>query len=314
MNPFLSVILAVHNGENFVAATLESVRMQHNDEIEVVFVDDASTDRTLEIARNFAETLPMRIITPGRNLGLPAATNTGLREARGEWVCLLDHDDLWLPGRIARLRREMDSAKGALVLHNAMFIGPDGQRLGPWTCPLSEGDVPPDQFVERLLVQNFIAKPSAAFRRKAAIESGGMDETCQVCDDWDLWLRLGALGPVRFIAETLSAYRVHPTSRTSLRKLAPNEWEQQSTMVLDRHLSKWTGTGKRRASVERAARASVTVNSSLIAASRGEPAKPLAVFLELLSLGPAAGHRYLRDSRIVQRVSPRLKLLRSRTS
>jgi GT2 family glycosyltransferase len=314
VNPFLSVILAVHNGENFVAATLESVRMQHNDEIEVVFVDDASTDRTLEIARNFAESFPMRIITPGRNVGVAAATNIGLREARGEWACLLDHDDLWLPGRIARLWGEMKSTKCALVLHNAMIINPDGQRLGPWTCPLSEGDVPPDQFIERLLVQNFIAKLSPVFRLRDALDTGGVDESIIVCYDWDFWLRLGSLGPVRFIAETLSAYRVHPTSLTVSRKLAPNEWEQQLTIVLDRHLSKWTGTGKRRASVERAARASITVNSSLIAATRGEPAKPLAVFLQLLSLGPAGWRLYLRDSRIVQRLSPRLKLLRSKTS
>ncbi len=201
----------------------------------------------------------------------------------------------------------MESAEGALVLHNAMFVGPDGRKLGPWTCPLPEGVVPPNRFIERLLVQNFIAMPSPVFRRSAAIHSGGLDEALWFSADWDFWLRLGALGPVHFIAETLSAFRVHPESQTAARKLLPNEWEQQLTKVLARHLQKWAPPGKLRASVERVALASIAVNSSLSATSRGEPVKPSAVLLRLLALGPSGWHRYLRDSRIVQRVRSRLK-------
>jgi SAM-dependent methyltransferase len=202
----------------------------------------------------------------------------------------------------------MEAAKGALILHNAMFVGPDGQKRGPWTCPLSEGDVPPERFIERLLIQNFIAINSPVFRRKEALETGGLDEALWFSADWDLWLRLGALGPVRFIAETLTAFRVHSASLTAARKLLPNEWEQQLAVVLDRHLSNWSHAGKHRASVKRVAMASIAVNSALSAAFRGESTKPLTVLLELLSLGPAGWRRYLRDSRIVQRVGSRVKL------
>jgi hypothetical protein len=204
----------------------------------------------------------------------------------------------------------MESAVGALVLHNAVFVGPDGRRLGPWTCPLPEGVVPPDRFIERLLVQNFIAKASVVFRRSAAIRSGGLDEADMVSADWDLWLRLGALGPVRFIAETLSAYRVHPASITVARKLLPDEWGQKLTIVHARHAQNWAAPGKLRTSVERVARASIAVNGLLAAASRGESVKPWPVLLKLLALGPAGWHRYLRDSRIVQRVRSRLKVRR----
>ena len=302
--------MPTYNGERFVAAALESVRDQHDDRIELVIVDDGSTDRTLDIVRGFAGALPIRLITPGRLGNWVAATNLGLREATGDWACFLHQDDLWLPGRLKRLRSEMESSQGALIIHNAMYVGPNGQALGPWTCPFSEGEVPTNQFIERLLVQNFIAIPSPVFRRDAVIHSGGLDEALWFSADWDLWLRLGALGPVRFIAETLSAFRVHPASQTAARKLQPNEWQQQLTTVLARHLESWPITGRLRTSVERVAMASIAVNSALSAASRGEPVKPAAVLLQLLALGPWGWHRYLRDSRIVQRVSSRLKVQR----
>jgi len=310
MTPFLSVVMPVHNGENFIAAALESVRGQNAEGIELVVVDDGSTDRTVEIARDFAKSIAIRIISPGRIGNWVAATNLGLREATGEWVCFLHHDDLWLPGRIARLRAEMEKASGPLILHNAMFVGPDGQKLGPWTCPLAEGVVPSDQFVERLLVQNFIAIPSPVFRRSAVIESGGLDEALWYTADWDLWLRLGTMGPVLFIAETLSAFRVHPTSMTVARKLSPGEWEHQLSTVLARHLTGWAAGKRHRKSVERAARASIAVNCLLAAASRKEPVRPARASLQLLALGPLGWHRYLRDSRIVERVQSRLKVQR----
>jgi len=298
--------MPTYNGERFLAAALGSVVGQHEG-TELVIVDDGSTDRTLDIVRDFASVLPIRLITPGRIGNWVAISNLGLREAKGDWACFLHQDDLWRPGRLARLWGEMENTEGALVVHDAMFVGPDGQELGPWTCPFSDGTVLPDRFTERLLVQNFIAIPSPVFRRSLAIRSGGLDESLWYSADWDFWLRLGALGPVRFIAEKLSAFRVHPASQTAARKVLPNEWELQLKTVLDRHLQDWSVSGSLSGPVERAAMASVAVNSALSTASRGGQIKPSVVFRTLLALGPSGWHRYLRDSRIVQRVRSRLK-------
>jgi GT2 family glycosyltransferase len=315
LKPFLSVVMPAYNGEKFIAEALESVRQQHREGIEVVVVDDGSTDGTIDIVRSVADVLPIRLITPGRLGNWVAVSNLGLREATGEWACFLHQDDLWLPGRLATLWTEMERNVGALIIHNAMFVGPDGQKLGPWTCPLPasclrESSVPPDLFIEHLLVQNFIAIPSPIFRRSTVIDSGGLDEALWFSADWDLWLRLGAMGPVRFIAETLSAFRVHPASQTAARRVLPREWEEQLATVLARHLQVWPITGKLRTSVENASEASIAVNCALSAASRGEPVKPFPVLVQLLALGPAGWHRYLRDSRIVQRVASRLKAQR----
>jgi GT2 family glycosyltransferase len=308
VRPLLSVVMPTYNGERYITAALESVREQQDDGVEVVVVDDGSTDRTLDIVRDFAGVLPLRLILPGRVGNWVAITNVGLREAAGEWACFLHQDDLWLPGRMKRLRREMASCDEALIVHDALYVGPDGRGLGPWTCPLAEGKVVPDLFVERLLIQNFIAIPSPVFRRNAAIDTGGLDEKLWFSADWDLWLRLGTLGPVQFIAEQLSAFRIHPASQTAARKLQANEWEQQLTTVLDLHLKSWPVTGRVRTAVERVALASIQVNSALAAASRGEDVRPAAALRHLLALGPSGWHRYLRDSRIIQRVGARLRV------
>jgi glycosyltransferase involved in cell wall biosynthesis len=311
LKPLLSVVMPTYNGERFIAAALESIGDRDNDEIELVIVDDGSTDHTLDIVRRYAGTLPFRLITPGRLGNWVAATNLGLREATGHWACFLHQDDLWFPGRLKRLHREMESHQGPLIIHDAMYVGPDGRELGPWTCPFSRGgDIPSNEFIERLLVQNFIAIPSPIFRRDAVIDSGGLDEALWFSADWDLWLRLGALGPVRFLGETLCGFRVHPASQTAARKLQPNEWEDQLTTVLDRHLERWPVTGPLRTSVEQIARASIAVNSALSAASRGEPVRPTAVLFQLLALGPWGWRKYFRDSRIVQRVRSRVKIRR----
>lgn len=311
MSPSISVIIPTYNGEEFIGAALESVREQYCEEIEIVVVDDGSTDRTIEIVSEFEKIIPIRLITPGRIGNWIATTNLGLREARGEWACFLHQDDLWLPGRVAKVLEELAQAEGAMVFHNAVFIGPDGQRLGPWKCPFSAGVVSPSQFVEHLLIQNFIAITSPVFRRDAALDSGGMDDSLWFTADWDLWLRLGAMGPVRFLDEPLTAFRVHSSSQTVARNIQQGEWEHQLATVFDRHFARWPAPKKTRQKVRRAAMASNLANATLASRFRGESGDLARLLLRLLVLGPSGWRRYLRDSRILERVGARLKVRKS---
>ena len=308
MSPLLSVVMPTYNGERYLAPALESLLGQLDGGVELVVVDDGSTDGTVELVERLTRGTTTRVLRPGRLGNWVAATNLGLREARGEWACFLHQDDLWLPGRLARLRAVLPTARGALVVHDTRFVDPGGALLGHWTCPLPAGDVEPDAFVERLLVQNFVSINAGTFRRAAALEQGGLDERLWFSADWDLWLRLAGSGPVRVLREELGAYRVHPESQTAARKIGAGEWEDQLGSVLDRHLAAWPVAGGRRGAVERAARCSISVNSALAVAARGGRVawRPLAA--RLLGLGPPGWRRYLRDSRIVQRLAPRLRL------
>jgi hypothetical protein len=308
MAALLSVVMPTYNGERYLAAALQSVLAQADADLELVVVDDGSSDGTVALLERLTAGTRTRLLRPGRLGSWTAASNLGLREARGEWACFLHQDDLWLPGRLARLRAELPHAGGALLLHHARYVDPSGAPLGEWRCPLPAGEVASRDLVERLLVQNFIAMPSPLFRREAALAGGGLDERLWFSADWDLWLRLGAAGPIRFLDETLAAFRLHPESQTVARPVGAGEWAAQLETVLERHMAAWPETGPLRRRVEQAARASVAVNATLAASARGAASAFGPVLLQLAALGPVGWHRYLRDSRLVERLGARLRL------
>jgi hypothetical protein len=301
--------MPVYNGGKYIAAALDSVQKQA-DSIEMIVIDDGSSDQSLDIVHQYESRMPLQVLSPGRMGSWIEVTNLGLQRCSGEWVCFLHADDMWLPGRIACLRRELDSSCH-MMLHNASFVSPQGNYLGAWSCPLPNGTVCSEEFLEHLLVQNFIAICSPLFRRETATKLGGLDPTLWHTADWDLWLKLGLQGPVRFIPETLGAFRIHPEAQTVARRLGPGEWNQQLTTVFDRYFPLWSGTGNKREAVQRVARVSFSVNSALAMAARGESLRWGTPLLEFSKLGPLGWSRYLRDSRIFERVRSRLKLQRA---
>ena len=310
MKPTLSVITPVFNGENYVTAALESIRSQQADDIEVIVIDDGSTDRTVEVVRDFSSKnqLNVKLLTPGRLGNWIAATNLGLRQAQGEWACFLHHDDQWLPGRMDATRRDIDKARGVMILSDAIFVGPDGRYLGDWTCPLSATEVPSLKAIEPLLIQNYIAICAPVFKRQFVLDTGGLDESLWHTADWDLWLRLAAAGPVRFTQKKLTAVRVHPESITVSRAIKPGEWMRTLTDVIDRHVASFDVPPARKHKVLRYAMLNAEVNTALSTAVRGGSVNWATLIFKLAALGPLGWHRYLRDTRFVQRVGARLKV------
>ena len=299
-DPWLSIVMPVWNGERYLTEALQSIRQQGGSGFEVIAVDDGSTDSSPRILHSWEDLLPLRVVRRERGGNWVAATNVGLREARGVYACFLHQDDLWLPGRLGALEREA-AYEPALILHPALFVGPDGKRLGEWRCPLAAGEVDPAFFAARLLVQNFVAIPAPAFRRDAALQNGGLDEALWYTADWDLWLRLASAGRIRYLRSAFAAFRVHSASQTVVRNdLA--ERRRQLEAVLERHGAKAS------AGIRRAARFSLEVNVALAALAGGArpPWRPLLAALSRLGL--AGTIRYLRDSRISERVGARLRL------
>ena len=166
--------------------------------------------------------------------------------------------------------------------------------------------MPAPQFLERLLVQNFLAMPSPVFSRNAALPEG-LDEDLWYTADWDLWLRLGARGPVRSLVEPLAAFRIHPASQTMARERT--DLGRQLRAVLARHFGPWAATVSSPLAerVRKVAGFSVEVNIALAAAQRGTSGAALALAPRLLRLGPSAWARFLRDSRLPERVWARLR-------
>src|SRR5690242_9974943 len=96
--PTVSVIIPSYNCELYIAETLESILDQTFKDTEIIVVDDGSTDKTQQIVTSYG--MPVRLVTQ-TNAGVCAARNRGIQEAAGQYVCLMDHDDYWLPDKLA---------------------------------------------------------------------------------------------------------------------------------------------------------------------------------------------------------------------
>jgi hypothetical protein len=305
--PFLSVVMPVHEGAAWIASTLESLAAEPYDGLEVIVIDSSPTGATADIAERFADRLPLRLLRRADLKPWQTKTNLGVDLARAVFACILHQDDLWLPGRVAAVRRWLATApEAALHLAPTLIIDRHGKRLGRWTCPLPAGEPLGSDFVlERLLVQNFVSVPAPVFRRASWLACGGMDEGLWYTPDWDIWAKLASAGPVVYHDEATTAFRVHGSSLTVTGSHDAGEFRSQMEIVLKRHLGRLPAAVRRRG--EPAARASINVNVSLAAASGGSVPAIYRAARNMLSLGPSGIKRYLRDSRLRERVMPRLR-------
>jgi len=208
----VSIIIPAHNAAATLDETLDSVRAQTHAGWEVVLVDDGSTDATRAIAEAAAAADPRIHVISQPQGGVSAARNTGLRNARSEWVSFLDADDLLYPRYLERLTHalvtgpELDAAfcHTTSLLEGGQTVG----RRGPWVS----GDL------FSLLAGYCALDMHACVVRRSLVESvGGFDESLRTSEDWDLWVRLARAG-TRFgcVPEILAAYRLRPTSASAV--------------------------------------------------------------------------------------------------
>lgn len=309
-SPWLSVVMPVHNGENYLARALESVRIQQEEGIELIIVEGGSTDETIKIIKSFEGRLPLTRFHRDDLGNWVSKSNFGLSVARGEYVCFLHHDDLWLSGRLEVLtnlvRAHPDTT---LFLHPSWYVDATDRRVGLWRCPLPSGRaLGPESVLPRLLVQNSISMPAPLFSREVALRVGGLDEALWYTADWDFWLKLAAAGTTWYHPRPLSAFRIHPQAQTMRGSHRIEDFRAQLETVLDRHMG-GAGTTCRvfRRSLA-AARFSVEMNTGLAALVHGHRPAFDRLAWDFLRLGPRGCIRYLRDSRIFERSLARYRI------
>jgi glycosyltransferase involved in cell wall biosynthesis len=304
--PWLSVVMPSHRGERWIDTALLSLAEEWARGIEVLLVDSGDTAAARDIAQTFSNRVRIRIFERRDLRSWHAKTNFGIEMAESEHVCWLGVDDVWLPGRAVAARAWIAAAPEA-PLHFAPceIIGNDGRKLGVWRCPLPEEYPLESTFVsERLLVQNFVAAPAPIFRKDAWLNCGGLDETLWYTADWDMWLKLAARAPTYYHDEVTVGFRIHAASLTVTGSRDNIDFRRQMQTVLERHLHKLKTRSK---ATERAGRASIAINMALASAAAGNfSALPRAVS-QVALLGPVGIRRYFRDSRIIERLMPRLR-------
>jgi glycosyltransferase involved in cell wall biosynthesis len=293
-------------GEQWIDASLKSLAVEGAGGIEVIVIDSSPTSATRDIAFKYIDSLRLRVIERRDLLSWQAKTNFGVNLAAADHICWLGVDDVWLPGRLAAMRNWIDTAPMVpLHLAPSAIIDKSGRNLGVWRCPLRPNAELGSTFVlSRLLVQNFVAAPAPVFRKDAWLACGGLDENLWYTADWDIWLKLAALGPVVYHEDVTVGFRIHENSLTVTGSRNGADFVQQMKIVLDRHLVKHNGDA---GPLERIALASIAVNGALALAQKGDFSRLLAAAWQVLRLGPIGMYRYFRDSRIVERLLPRLR-------
>ena len=221
----VTVLIPAYNAELTLDRALRSVWRQHWPDLEVVIVDDASSDRTAEVARRHARP-ELRLVRLERNRGECGAMNAGLEVARGEFVAFLDADDEWLDEKLAR-QIPVVSADSELsfVACRSEFTWSDGRTEifggGPEISGVNAW--------RALLHRSQTGKPCVVARRSKLLKVGGFDERLKVAGDQDMWIRLALAGPAVFLPDVL--VRVHVTPNSLMQRYAKREIEFTLPMI-----------------------------------------------------------------------------------
>jgi len=204
-----------------VRLAVESVLRQTHGALEVIVVDDASTDATASVVEAM-EDPRLHLVRHETNRGGAAARNTGARAARHDWIAFQDSDDEWLPRKLelqlAALRRLGPDAIGAYC--GMIRPGPprdgklDHAALGYWPRPRRGVSLEGELYRSLAVGGSLISTQTLLVRRDALLEAGGFDETLEALQDWDCVLRVARLGPIAFEPEPLVIQRWSPNSLT----------------------------------------------------------------------------------------------------
>jgi glycosyltransferase involved in cell wall biosynthesis len=220
--PTVSVVVIFLNAEKFLTESIESVLSQTLTDWELLLVDDGSTDRSTAIAQAYAEGLPEKVVylehDGHQNKGMSASRNLGINRSRGEFIALLDADDIWLPDKLHKqVSRIRQYPEVGLIANSALYWYADGIRK-PQPMTLSPGVLPAGSWIPKILESdNNAACPSSVLIRTALLkELGGFEEAFQgplmVFEDQITWFKISLASAVYYDPENLILYRIHSES------------------------------------------------------------------------------------------------------
>ena len=231
--PPVTVVIPAYNAARTVERALASVWRQNYPELEVIVIDDGSTDDTY-LCVGTCHNPNLRLIRLDKNQGECGAMNVGIQEARGDYIAFLDADDEWLNNKLSKQIPIIDShPEMSFISCGGEAIAPDGSVIA--TFGLDRPSCSSGDFWRALLAKSQVAKPSVVARRAKLLELGGFDEALKISGDQDMWIKLALSGEVGFIAEVL--IRVHITADSLMMRYGGREDEFGLPMILN-HLSK----------------------------------------------------------------------------
>lgn len=213
MTELVSVIIPTYNSRAHIRQTVDGVLAQTHPRVELIVVDDGSTDDTLAVLASYGEQL--RVVRQA-NQGVCKARNVGLAQARGNFICFLDHDDVWYPDMLAQQLQAFGAdLEVGCVYANYMHWWPDedGRHVDPGELRArittnSELDLSMSGWIYHLLlIDCHVPTSGAMFRREVFRQCGAFDESLPYSEDWDLWLRISRKYQFRKLKNMSVLYR-----------------------------------------------------------------------------------------------------------
>ncbi|HEX6159399.1 MAG TPA: glycosyltransferase [Thermoanaerobaculia bacterium] len=222
--PAISVVMPVRNGEAFLAEAIASIFTQTERDLELIVIDDASTDRTPQILETVDDNR-LRVLRNDRRRGIAGSCNRGLAVARGAYVARMDADDIALPHRLATQRAFLE-------------VHPHIALCGTWVRMFGDGDTrdrkleaDPERMRCTLLLYNTLSHPTAMWRRGDFPLT--YDETFENSEDYDLWSRASHRVGIANVPEILLLYRVHEAQAGRDREVRHREGRRVRTAQLE---------------------------------------------------------------------------------
>lgn len=195
----ISVVIPAYNAEPFMRRCLQSVFAQTLKPHEVIVMDDGSTDKTAALAAE----LGARVLS-GPNRGPSFARNEAMRAASGEWIALLDADDLWAPNKL--------ECQTAIIRPETLLVYTGVQTFDDAGLRDTVFAIDPARVKKMLRYCNPIVPSATLIRRDDVLRIGGFREGLAACEDWEMWMRLKNMGCFDAVREPLTSYYIHSAS------------------------------------------------------------------------------------------------------
>lgn len=208
MFPAVSVVIATYNRAKYLGATLDSVLGQRFQDLEVIVVDDGSTDETRGLVESYGSRVRYFFQVNG---GPSAARNLGVQNARGRWIAIQDSDDISLPNHLETLHRYVSAHPDcALVFANGSYLdGPEHQRETIIPTEKSRRLAQQGATLDDIFKKSIVRLQASLIAKSAYDAVGGHDESLRICMDLDLAFRLFVNYPVKYLDEVVFRYRIH---------------------------------------------------------------------------------------------------------
>jgi glycosyltransferase involved in cell wall biosynthesis len=213
--PLISVVIPCFNRQNYISQAIDSALSQTWTNVEVIVVDDGSTDGSIDILKSYGSKI---FLICQENAGVAAARNVGIYAAKGDWIALLDSDDVWKPEKLRCQISAVQQWPGCVLTYTLCgTIDGCGELIGVPKVAV-ENRLETDA-LERLMHHCHPTTSSVMMNRESLLKLEGFDSDFEqgggfAAEDWDLYIRLAETGPFAFVGNELALYRVHNDSKS----------------------------------------------------------------------------------------------------